>query len=178
MRTQAILCTVLLGIAACAPSARAPAAGAADPAVACAGLPEADRESSPLDRPEEIVAVEELRSWPRHPKQLQAWGPVEGVRVTVRPEKGVTKEYLSRVMNCHVARGATRSATGSPTAAANPLAVPGATATVHSTGDAFSIEIRGEDRASSQAIANLALTSRPLSSPTNPPAEPPPPPAQ
>jgi hypothetical protein len=113
-------------------------------------LPEVDRDINPLDRRNELVAVDEIRSYPRWSgKPLQGYGPTEGASVTMVAMPGLTREYLARVVDCHIELGASSSAS----MASNPLAVPGATATVASAGTTFRIDIRGSDRDSAKAIA-------------------------
>jgi hypothetical protein len=140
---------LVLGGAGCAGTSRRAAADVSNEAArTCTGLSEQDRATNPLQGQVEIVAVDEIRSWPYSPKQLQAWGPVQGASVTVRATPGVTEEYLERVVRCHVALAQSAGGTSGP----NPLAVPGARATVSSAGPGFRIDIVGEDKKSARTI--------------------------
>jgi hypothetical protein len=107
---------------------------------ACAGIPENERDASPLAA-YELSSVAPLYSTPTKtaPQRL------EGAVATVRAAPGVSGPWLQRLVDCHVAR----SAANHPTAAemANcPLAVPGSEARVAPARAGFEISIRGEDR--------------------------------
>ena len=121
---------------------------------ACAGLAEADRDSSPFEHRDDVLGVEELRAKPPLPKGAVT-GPVEGASVTIRAVPGLTKEYLQRLVTCHSARNATMGH-GMPEMAFCPLAVKGATATVDSAGGGFRVDIKGDTPQASDEIARRA----------------------
>ena len=121
---------------------------------ACAGLSEADRDSSPFEHREDVLGVEELHAKPASPKTVLA-GPTEGAAITIRAVPGLTKEYLERLVTCHTARNATMGH-AMPEMAFCPLSVKGATATVSSAGGAFRVDVKGDSQQSADEIARRA----------------------
>lgn len=131
-------------------------------ASACAGLSETDRDTSPLLRGGDVARVDELRSAMGAIKGNPA--RVVGASVTIRAVPGLTKEYLQRLVSCHVTRN---SAMGHamPEMAACPLAVKGATATVESADGAFRVDVRGDDDAAAAEILKRARAQKPTAVP-------------
>lgn len=128
-------------------------------AFACAGLSETDRDTSPLVRGGDITKVDEIRATGGGIKGSGP-GKVTGASVTIRAVPGLTKEYLQRLVSCHVARN---SAMGHamPEMTACPLAVKGATATVESADGGFRVDVRGEDDAAAAEILKRARAQEP-----------------
>jgi len=125
----------------------------------CAGIPEADRDLSPFYHREDITAVEGLK-WETTsnghsvyaPKVVQVQ-PIEkevlgtdllGARITFRAVRGMTGEWLQRVVDCHLARNAVVGAASDQTMSFCPLAVPHVTAKVTSTGTGFAVDVTSE----------------------------------
>jgi hypothetical protein len=123
-------------------------------ASACAGLSDADRDGSPFDHRDDVLSVEDLRKQPATAKATQV-STLEGASVSVRAVQGLTKEYLQRLVSCHLARNASMGF-AMPEMTACPLSVKGASATVESAGGAFRVDIRGDTKASAEAIARRA----------------------
>jgi hypothetical protein len=129
-------------------------------ASACAGLAEADRDVSPLQRPAVVTEVEELHT--SASMRAPAPGRLLGAAVTVRAVPGLTKEYLQRLVSCHIARNASMGH-AMPEMATCPLAVKGATATVESAYGGFVVEVRSDD---SEAAAEILRRARMLETAT------------
>ncbi len=66
-----------------------------------------------------------------------------GVNFTLRATPGVTEQWLSRVIGCHLAHYAVVGASSFP--APSPLLVPGARIQVSSTADGFRVTITSRD---------------------------------
>jgi hypothetical protein len=119
-------------------------------AAACAGIPLPDRDRSPLQHDGDLVGVQELRRpgsiftlWMQRPG---------GATFTLRAVPGLTREYLQRLVTCHIARNAS---TGYSLAGmeACPLAVKGAVATVESPGPGvFFVHVSAEEAAASAEV--------------------------
>lgn len=117
-------------------------------ASACAGIAEADRDTSPFERTEDIASVAALTE-PSGPK---GGVPVTmGAVVTFRAVPGMTAEWLQRIVDCHLARYAALGHTA-PEMPDCPLVPKGATASVASTGAGFAVTVRAEDPAAGAEI--------------------------
>jgi hypothetical protein len=122
----------------CAPtqSAAVPHLGVQDyERVACAEVPDADRDQGPFARHDRIERVEELREkeYPKAPPQ-----PV-GIAVYIRATSGVTQQSVGRVIACHLAHRAVVG-DGVPDRD-SPLFVDDARISVSSTPTAFRVAI-------------------------------------
>jgi hypothetical protein len=106
---------------------------------ACYGISESDRDRGPLARADEITGIQIVKDRGIFPK-----GPLEpvGVSLYLRAEPGVTEQWLGRVVACHVAHVAVVGHDRYP----GPLEVPGAQASVSSTGVGFRVTITSHDR--------------------------------
>lgn len=117
---------------------------------ACAGIAPGDRDISPFHYTEDIASVAPLTA---HRGVKPASDVTIGAVVTVRAVPGLTAEWLQRVVDCHIARGA---ALGHviPEMPDCPLVPNGVSATVSSTGTGFAVEIRStEDAAAAEVLA-------------------------
>jgi hypothetical protein len=107
--------------------------------VACAEVPESDRNKGPFARRDRILYVEEVRDrvTPKGPSQTF------GVAVYLRATPGITEQWLDRVVECHRAHFAVVGvgATESP----DPLLARDARVTVASTRDGFCIQITSRE---------------------------------
>jgi hypothetical protein len=121
---------------------------------ACAGLPDPDRQTSPFDRLEDIVYVEDVQTRPTMTKGAQR-ARLEGASITVRAARGLTREYLQRLVTCHLARNASMGF-AIPEMARCPLSVKGARAKVDTVGTTFRVEIRGDSNESAEMISRRA----------------------
>jgi len=121
---------------------------------ACSGLSEADRSTSPFDHRADVLGVEDLRKTPTTGKETQV-AALQGASVTVRAVPGLTKEYLQRLVTCHLTRNASMGFAMAEMAAC-PLSVKGASATVEGAGNAFRVEIRGDNKESIDLIVRRA----------------------
>lgn len=110
-------------------------------ASACAGIADEDRDTSPFEHRADIASVAPLVERTNNGKQT-AMHEV-GATVTFRAVPGMTAEWLQRLVDCHLARNAVL---GHDLAAMPdcPLVPRGVTARVHSVGDGFAVDIRGD----------------------------------
>lgn len=129
-------------------------------ASACAGIAEADRDVSPLQRPAVVTGVEELRT--SGSARAGIPGRLVGAAVIVRAVPGLTREYLQVLVSCHVARNASMGHS-MPEMATCPLAVKGATAAVESAYGGFVVEVRSDD---SEAATEILRRARMLETAT------------
>jgi hypothetical protein len=125
---------------------------------ACAGIADADRDESPFEHREDIIAVEPLTEPSTLPKGSSR---VVGATVVFRAVPGMTAQWLQRLVDCHLARNA---ALGNEVAemAYCPLVPKGASATVTATQTGFAVAIRGSDPQSIDEITrrSKALTTK------------------
>lgn len=119
---------------------------------ACAGIDDADRDTSPFDHRDDIASVARLtesvtlgHSTSEH---------LVGATVVFRAVRGMTAEWLQREIDCHLARN---DAVGHdmPEMPSCPL-VPALSAHARSTGDGFAVDIRGSDEAAAREILRRA----------------------
>lgn len=127
---------------------------------ACSGLSDSDRDTSPFDHRDDILGVDELRKQPASAKATQVTTPLDGASITVRAVQGLTKEYLQRLVTCHLARNASMGF-AMPEMTACPLSVKGASANVESAGGAFRVDIKGEGKESAESIVRRAKELKP-----------------
>ncbi|HZU84562.1 MAG TPA: hypothetical protein VE987_16650 [Polyangiaceae bacterium] len=107
--------------------------------VACAGVPESDREGGPFAHRDWITGVGVVRErlFPKAPEQ------VTGVNVYLRAAPGVTQQWVGRVIECHRAHGAV---VGEQVAASGcPLSLDGAQVGLSSTFSGFRVSITSKD---------------------------------
>lgn len=120
----------------------------------CAGIPDGDRDNSPLvSHATDIESVEPLFAETGSSKDKT--NRPTGARVTIRAVPGLTPQYLQRLVECHVARNASMGF-AMPEMASCPLSVKGASGVVESTGGAFRIDIKSTDVESANEIARRA----------------------
>lgn len=128
-------------------------------ALACAGLPTSERDNSPFLATGAVTEVVPL--WPRTFSSNRTFPDRKllGAEVAIRAERGVTAEWLQRVVNCHIARNALGEG-GSAAMRDCPLAVAGISASVRSTGAGFAVEISANEPGSGAAEEVLRRASR------------------
>lgn len=114
-------------------------------ASACAGIAAEDRDMSPFENPEDIVAVERLVESVPPTAKLAPLPREVGVVVTFRAVPGLTAEWLQRIVDCHLARNAALGHVV-PEMPNCPLVPRGVSAHVRSVGNGFAVEVRAEDR--------------------------------
>ncbi|MEW5847959.1 MAG: hypothetical protein AB2A00_04055 [Myxococcota bacterium] len=111
-------------------------------AQACAGIAPDDRDMSPFDNTEDIVSVAKLTE-----TRLRGENPYEevvGAVVVFRAVRGLTAEWLQRVVDCHLARNAALGHVA-PDMPDCPLVPRGVEARVWSTGNGFAVGLRSDD---------------------------------
>jgi hypothetical protein len=144
------------GCASSAEPARSPATAAAATArVDCAGYGDEGPIANILDG----SAVERVEPLYGSLEGKTSHARLEGVAIDVRPEPGMTAEWLTRALECHAAR-LTLSTEQGRTVGRDPLAsASGAQIVVRPAGDAFRVELTVASRAQADSI--LALYARP-----------------
>lgn len=142
----------------------------------CSGIPDADRDLSPFHHREDITAVQGIEAGveagdvyagrgirivdiQQIEKEVLGGGGLQGARVTFRAVPGMTREWLQRVADCHLARNALIGDEAAMSFC--PLAVPHATATVASTGRGFAVDVTSDDAASVREIIKRASALTP-----------------
>lgn len=126
---------------------------------ACTGLADADRDTSPFERGEDIASVEPLTANVTTGSAGKGANKTvtEGAVVTFRAVKGMTAEWLQRVVDCHLARNA---ALGNevPEMANCPLVLKNVSAKVTSTGSGFAVAMKSDDAQTAQDILRRSRT--------------------
>lgn len=123
---------------------------------ACVGLSEDERDASPFEHRSDIVSVTELTEEVHLGHQVSH--RVVGATIGFRGVRGLTREWLERLIECHLARNA---ALGHdvPEMAECPLVPRGVTAHVSSTDAGFAVEVRAD---SDEGAAEVLRRARSL----------------
>ncbi|MFZ5477860.1 MAG: hypothetical protein ACOZNI_13885 [Myxococcota bacterium] len=121
-------------------------------ASACASLAPEDRDTSPFEHREDLVAVAPIVA---DRPDARGWEAIAGAVVTVRAVPGLTTEWLQEIVDCHLARNA---ALGHdvPEMPDCPLVPSGATATVSEGRTGFDVTIRSDDPVAGAEILERA----------------------
>ncbi len=117
---------------------------------ACAGLGEAEVESSPFDRVDDIVDVHLVEA--ATPGGTQ----VHGARIRFHETSGMTVDGLQRWIDCHLTRDVARGG-HFPDTEECPLALPGARAVVTAVPHGLLVEILSDDPWAGEEIGRRAL---------------------
>jgi len=124
---------------------------------ACGGIAAEDRDVSPFFHREDIVSVEPLMNQGYYASHSGRGGPkvMTGARVTFRAVRGLTAQWLQRVVNCHLARNATlgHHEADMPDC---PLVPRGVSASVVSTAEGFEVDIKATDRTTAEDVLTRA----------------------
>lgn len=161
-------CSSIASIAAIAPQREEVSAPPLTPAEACRGIDEQDRTLRVL-APREITRVDALQERtgrnPRHRRVRLA-----GAVMTIRAPKGMTAEWLQRILRCQSALDATAGSARpeSPLALADDVVVA-------STDDGFAVTVRSRDEDGARSIYSLALNLKAREESDAAPMNPPPP---
>lgn len=124
---------------------------------ACAGIPQAALESSPLEAP---YAIERVAPFYRylwtgrgaHRAPIARSGTMTGVLVTVHTPSWTTREEFEVQLQCHIA-WMRSTEDGSPPNRSCPLAVPGASADVRmGFGQRFTIAIQSDKESAAEEV--------------------------
>ena len=127
---------------------------------ACVGLAASDRDESPFSHRDDIVSANKLEATVSSGKSTTS--KLVGATVVVRAVPGLTKEYLQRAIDCHLARNAAMGF-GMTEMAFCPLSVRGVRATVVSSGAGFGVELRTDDAAAATEVLKRATMLVPAS---------------
>ena len=120
----------------------------------CAGVPDGEREHPSVLRPPELEGVREAMGERRLIKtSIQE---LRGAELVVRASPGMTKQWMARVLRCHIAyRDQTPAAMPAETFP-DPLMVDRAEVTFDETETGFLIRIRGANKTEGKEILALA----------------------
>ena len=90
--------------------------------------------------------------------------PLVGATITFRAVRGLTREWLQRLVDCHLARNA---ALGHdvPEMPECPLVPPGVTARVSSVGAGFAVEVRADTDEGAVEVLRRARSLVPVAAP-------------
>jgi hypothetical protein len=145
--------TALVGVALIpAACARPPVHHAATPdevASACAGVPDVERDHPSMLQPPELEGVRQSLGEQRYIKFTRQ--ELRGAELLVRPTPGVSRQWIARVIRCHVAYHELPG-TNAPQALDEPLFVDDAQVTFDETDTSFVIRIQGSNRAEGEEI--------------------------
>jgi hypothetical protein len=118
-------------------------------ASACAGVPDVERDHpSMLQRPE-LEGVRESMGEQRYIKFSRQ--ELRGAELLVRPTPGVSRQWIARVIRCHVAYSDLPGA-AAPRIMPDPLLVDEANVTFDETETAFVIRIQGTNKTEGEEI--------------------------
>ena len=148
---QIAVCILLATFAGCATS-RTTTDRRSAAASACAGVPEAERDTNPL-RSGRVLAVQPLREAPytgRGPRTLR------GATVILAASPGMTQQWLQRLFECNAAR---RALEGPASIAEDPcplnLAIEAPT--VSALADSFAVSLRTDDSDDAERLVRKCL---------------------
>ena len=127
---------------------------------ACAGLRPADRDMSPFEHTDDIMAVVPLVIPAANARAALPNERTIGASITFRAVPGMTAEWLQRVVDCHLARNAALGHVV-PEMPTCPLVPRGVRAQVRSVGNGFAVEVSSEEPATAREILSRAQELRP-----------------
>jgi hypothetical protein len=122
-------------------------------AKACIGVPDEDREMSPFHHREDIASVTPLMVGV--PNADGEYSKIGGAVVTFRAVKGMTGQWLQRVVDCHIARNAALGHVV-PEMSDCPLVPKDVTAYVRPTETGVAVEIRSDNPRSAVEVLTRA----------------------
>lgn len=141
-----------------APHAAAAKSTADDPS--CGGIPDQDRAIGPFGDRQQITAVTPLTETMTHLKF--SWNQLRGAKIFVRATPGMTKQWLSRLIHCHMATEA--GVAGSSSDVADPLTLSPLDVSVNDTSQGFVVYVRTEKPDTDLANRVLEVSKRLLPS--------------
>jgi hypothetical protein len=122
----------------------------------CAGIDDADRDTSPFDHREDIVGVTPYNvSGPVGLSPKQQTTQLHGAVISFRAVKGMTAEWFQRIVDCHLARNASLG-NEMPEMAYCPLNEKGTKAKVASMGNGFAVTVESDDPTIAKDILHRA----------------------
>lgn len=122
-------------------------------AQACSGIAAEDRDMSPFEHTEDIVAVAPLKDYNGNNRARSE--RLIGATITFRAVPGLTAEWFQRLIDCHLARNAALGH-AVPEMPDCPLVPAGVEAKVTSTGSGFQVAVSSPIPASAQEILQRA----------------------
>jgi hypothetical protein len=128
----------------------------------CVGLSEVDRDTSPFYHRDDIASVAPLND--SLPQARDRTPQLVGATVTFRPVRGLTVEWLQRILDCHLARNVTLGH-NLPEMSYCPLVPMGVTATARAVASGIAVDLRSGERATAIEVlrrAEALVPSRPL----------------
>jgi hypothetical protein len=139
----------VMALAACERRAVHPVASPDEVANLCAGVPDAERDHPSMLQPPELEGVRKSMG-ERHMIKYSV-PEVRGAELLVRPSPGISRQWIARVIQCHVAY---RDLPGgsSPESLSDPLLVDEAKVSFGETDTSFVIRIQGETMTEGEEI--------------------------
>lgn len=138
---------------------------------ACTGISPRDRDESPFDHREDIAAVGPLHgaepgtpAGPGFESGTERRARLEGAVITFRPVRGMTAQWLQRIVDCHLARAAALGHVV-PEMPYCPLVLRGVSATVRAAPDGFAVAIRASDTNTAREVWRRAEALGPAAGP-------------
>jgi hypothetical protein len=125
---------------------------------ACAGLADADRDTTPFAHRDDIASVEPLTVNVSSGKGHVARN--EGAVITFRAVPGMTAQWLQRVVDCHLARNAVLGH-DAPEMAFCPLVLKNVSARVTATDTGLAVAVRSEDADTATEILRRSRAIKP-----------------
>jgi hypothetical protein len=125
----------------------------------CSGISEADRDSSPFSHREDIASIGDVNEPTTAYKGLTP-GKLIGSRIVFRAVPGMTKEWLQREVDCHLARNQVVGESDQSMVFC-PLAVAHVSASVSSTGNGFAVDVTSNDPDSIKEVVRRAQALKP-----------------
>jgi hypothetical protein len=127
----------------------------------CSGISEADRDSSPFSHRGDITSIDDLNETTADEVgRPQVRGRVIGSHIVFRAVPGMTKEWLQREVDCHLARNQVVGESDQSMSFC-PLAVAHVSASVSSTGNGFAVDVTSRDPDSIKEVVRRAQALKP-----------------
>ena len=115
---------------------------------ACVGVSDDDRDMSPFDHRMDIAGTAALY-------EEGTTRRLVGATILFRAVRGLTADWLERVVDCHLARNASLGH-DVPEMASCPLVPAGVTASVRAVGGAFAVDVRAEGEEAAREVLRRA----------------------
>lgn len=127
----------------------------------CSGISEADRDSSPFSHRGDITSIDDLNeTTAAYGGRPQVRGRLIGSHIVFRAVPGMTKEWLQREVDCHLARNQVVGESDQSMSFC-PLAVAHVSARVSSTGNGFAVDVTSSDPDSIKEVVRRAQALKP-----------------
>ena len=127
----------------------------------CSGISEADRDSSPFSHRADIASVNDFNeTTTAYEGHTKVPGKLIGSHIVFRAVPGMTKEWLQREVDCHLARNQVVGESD-PSMTFCPLAVAHVSASVSSTGNGFAVDVTSNNPDSIKEVVRRSDALKP-----------------